>query len=126
MDNVRQTLTTDGILLVVDFFGPSRFQWTDIQIELTQQLLDLLPPEMRKNLRDPNLFEYKHVITRPNMDDLVRADPSEAVRSDEIYTLLKNKFNIIEEKPLGGTLLSLLFDGIAGNFDEKIPLFARL
>ena len=36
-------------------------------------------------------------------------------------SILLSRFRIIEEKPLCGTLLSLVFEGIAGNFDESDP-----
>lgn len=40
--------------------------------------------------------------------------------------LMNKEFDILEQKPLGGTVLSLLFDGIAGNFDERNPVICAL
>jgi len=126
VENVKKSLTHEGILLVVDFIGPTRFQWTDQQLKLTNELLDLLHPSLKINLREANLDKPKDKVTRPEVDEVISSDPSEAIRSGEIYELLKNNFIILEEKPMGGTLLSLLFSGIAGNFDEKNPMVCSL
>ena len=40
--------------------------------------------------------------------------------------LLYREFDVLEYKPMGGTLLNLLFDGIAGNFDEQNPFICAL
>lgn len=126
LQNVKNTLTKDGLLLVVEFIGPTRFQWTDQQIQLTQQMLDLLPDELKLNLHHTVFPETKKKITRPTVDEIVRTDPSESVRSGEILDLLCKEFNVLEQKSMGGTLLSLLFDGIAGNFDEQNPYVCAL
>jgi ubiquinone/menaquinone biosynthesis C-methylase UbiE len=126
LQNVRSTLTDDGLVLVVEFVGPTRFQWTEKQVQITQELLDILPPALKKNLYDPLLNKIKTKITRPTIHDVITGDPSEAIRSGEIMELLYQGFDVLEQKPLGGTLLSLLFDGIAGNFDEENPVICSL
>ncbi len=126
LESVSRALEPDGLLLVVDFVGPTRFQWTDKQIRLTQELLDLLPPALKIDLRNPKPKELKSQIIRPKAEEVAGADISEAVRSSEIYAMLKERFLVLEEKPMGGTLLLLLFEGIAGNFDEKDPLVCSL
>ncbi len=60
------------------------------------------------------------------MEDIIRLDPSESIRSGEILEFLHRTFDVLEEKSMGGTLLSLLFDGIAGNFDEQNPFVCSL
>ncbi len=47
------------------------------------------------------------------------ADPSEAVRSADILPLLRRCFEIVEYKPLGGTILQFLLADIAGNFQDE-------
>ena len=115
---VQRTLTSDGLLLVVDFVGPSRFQWNEKQFNLASELLEILPDELRIDLRRQLQHDIKLSIDRKSIDDIIASDPSEAVRSSETMNLLKNNFIVLEQKPHGGTLLNLLFDGIAGNFDE--------
>jgi hypothetical protein len=46
-------------------------------------------------------------------------DPSEAIRSEDIIHELRKIFEIIEERPLGGTILHGLLQGIVHNFDPE-------
>jgi len=101
LENVKNTLTNDGLLLVVDFVGPTRWQWTDKQIDITQQLLDLLPDELKINLHNPIFKETKEKISRPIVEDIIRTDPSESIRSGEIMELLHKEFYVLEEKHMG-------------------------
>jgi SAM-dependent methyltransferase len=55
----------------------------------------------------------------PTARDVVRLDPTEAVRSSEIMPILKTRFDIIEIRPLGGTILQFLLANIAGNFADE-------
>ena len=126
LDSVTHTLTDDGLLLVVDFVGPTRWQWTDNQMSIAQQLLDLLPDDLKIDLRNRSGGETRRAITRPRVEDIVRVDPSESIRSGEVLALLRTRFAVLEEKSMGGTVLSLLFDGIAGNFNEQDPYVCAL
>lgn len=62
------------------------------------------------------------VKTTPNLPtarSVQAVDPSEAVRSAEIVPLLRRYFDMVEYKPLGGTILQFLLEGIAGNFQGQ-------
>jgi ubiquinone/menaquinone biosynthesis C-methylase UbiE len=62
----------------------------------------------------------KKLVNFPTARDVIAADPSEAVRSDEIVAVLKQEFEIIEKKDWGDNILQFLLADIAGNFvDEK-------
>jgi hypothetical protein len=50
---------------------------------------------------------------------MVNHDPSEAVRSAEIESLLKAHFDVHHEWNWGGTLNHLVFQDIAANFDQE-------
>ncbi|MBN1483919.1 MAG: class I SAM-dependent methyltransferase [Chloroflexia bacterium] len=52
----------------------------------------------------------------PSARDVAATDPSEAIRSAEIVPLLQRDFEIVEFKPLGGSILQFLLADIAGNF----------
>jgi hypothetical protein len=68
----------------------------------------------------------KTTISRPTVAEVIGGDPSEAVRSDDILRVVRERFVILEQKPMGGTLLSLLFHNIAGNFNEVEPVTKSL
>lgn len=60
----------------------------------------------------------KSTANLPTARSVIAVDPSEAVRSDEIVPLLRQYFDIVETKPLGGTILQFLLADIAGNFQQ--------
>ena len=118
---VKESLVGDGLLLVVDFVGPNRHQWTQTQVSFAQTLLESLSDKYRYTGK-----KIKRNISRPTIEEIIAADPSEAPCSKEILDALDNVFTRVEVKPLGGTILQLLFDGIAQNFDESDPEVVKL
>ena len=118
LQQAESALAPNGLLLVVDFVGPTRFQW------IAQEMLELLPDRLRIYLPDSREGHVvlKQEIARSRIEDVIRADPSEAVRSGDILSMLRERFAVVEEQPMGGTLLSILFQGVAGNFDESRDL----
>jgi SAM-dependent methyltransferase len=110
----QRALRPNGVLLVNEFVGPSRFQWTAKQIEMANQLAALLPEELRRDVRDGGI---RTAIERPTIRHMIRHDPSEAVRSSDIEALVKSYFDVVGEWNWGGTLNHLLFQNIAANFD---------
>jgi ubiquinone/menaquinone biosynthesis C-methylase UbiE len=63
----------------------------------------------------------KTEIRFPTVRDMMAADPSEAVRSEDILPILYEYFDIIEHKERGSSLTLFLLSGIAGNFEEDDP-----
>jgi len=113
---IQAALRPGGCLVTIDFFGPTRFQWTDAQLAGTNAFLAGVPRELLRK-RDGSLHE---AMVRPGIDEMIRLDPSEAVRSGELYALLKENFMLVEDLALGGTLLNLIFYGdVVNNFDPE-------
>ncbi len=103
-----------GYLVTIDFFGPTRFQWTDAQLAYANTCLKEIPENLRV-CRDGTI---KSSITRPTIQEMIDADPSEAVRSAEIYQFIQDNFNILNEFALGGPVFNLIFTTeIINNFD---------
>jgi SAM-dependent methyltransferase len=116
LDGVRGALRRGGLFLVNEFVGPSRFQWTDEQLRVATEELATLPAALRKDLRTGLT---KTAVRRPTVREMVAADPSEAVRSAEIETALRSRFEVIGEWSWGGTINHLVFQDIAGNFEPS-------
>lgn len=114
LTQVRQALKPDGLFIVDEFVGPSRFQWTDRQLAAISGVLSILPESLRRSRGQPGVI--KKTVLRPTVRQMLDTDPSEAVRSAEIPGLLRERANILEWRPYGGALLHLLFEDIAGNF----------
>lgn len=112
---IGKALRPGGHLVTLDFFGPTRFQWTDAQIEATNWFLDnRVPPSLLQNAN--GLAQYR--ASRPTVQAMIDMDPSEAVRSSELYPLLQNHFELVMDLALGGTLLNLIFYGdVVNRFD---------
>jgi len=127
LDAVLSSLTDEGLLLVVDYTGPSRLQCPEKVLKIAQELLDLLPRELKVSLAKPSSpVVYKERVTRKSVREVVGADPSEAVRSDEIVSLIEERFQVVEKRPMGGTVIEQTLGEIAGNFDENDPVVRSL
>jgi SAM-dependent methyltransferase len=114
---VSAMLRPGGIFHLHEFVGPARFQWTDAQIGGVNRFLKSLPPR----LRGLPSGEARPLQDRPTIADMIAADPSEAIRSDEILPALRRHFDILEQARLGGALLHLGLGNIVQNFDPESP-----
>ena len=120
----RKALKPGGFFVLHEFVGPTKFQWTDMQLNIINGALQMLPDKYCLSRKDGVTIKKKH--WRPTVEEMDSVDPSEAIRSAEILTVLPSYFEILEKKDLGGTVLHLLLDGIAGNFDYNNPADMRL
>ena len=116
---VRKTLKPGGVFVLHEFIGPTRFQWSDRQLEIVNGIIGFLPGKYRTNRKEPGTFIRP--AARPSIQEMISMDPSEAVRSGEIVKLLHDFFDIVEFRNLGGAVLQLLLEGITGNFDYDSP-----
>ncbi len=111
---VNKALRPDGIFFMNEYVGPSRFQWTDRQLDVINAVLKILPKKYKKAVTGPATI--KNVEKRPDVKMVESFDPSEAIRSEEILLCVKKYFDILEVRELGGTILHQLLANIAGNF----------
>jgi SAM-dependent methyltransferase len=121
---VRKTLKPKGFFFLNEFIGPTKFQWTDKQLNIINSLLAILPEKYRISKKDGKTLKVNH--KRPSLAEMDSIDPSEAVRSEDIMRVLAQYFVVREKKDLGGTILHLLLQDIAGNFDYDKPEDMRL
>ena len=117
---INESLKDDGIFIGIDFFGPTRFQIEYDVLPIIQELFDILPDHLRRDLRTPDM-PVRNSFRRPTVKEVVDADQSESVRSSDLRTLLLSNFPLHDIKPMGGTLLRWMFQYIAGNFDNANP-----
>jgi 2-polyprenyl-3-methyl-5-hydroxy-6-metoxy-1,4-benzoquinol methylase len=101
-----------GFLMLNEFIGPMRFQWTPVQLEMINRLLEAIPRPLRR-MTDGNFLD---VVRKPFLSEMLAADPSESIRSNEIMIVLKDYFDIVEYRPWRGGLLHMLISDIVGNF----------
>jgi len=111
--HVGQALRPGGLLILNDYVGPNRLQWTPAQLAAANQALGQLPASHRRRYQSHRL---KTRITGPGRLRMLLADPSEAVESEQILPAVRQQFQVLEEKALGGNLLALTLKDIAHHF----------
>jgi SAM-dependent methyltransferase len=120
-DLLEGVLAADGLLYVNEFVGPSRFQWTDKQLEIVNRLLERLSPELRLDVVKPERGALGPV-SRPSIAALIAGDSSQAARSEEIPGLLHARLDVVEERRWGGAIFHELFNRIMDNFVDHDDL----
>lgn len=121
-DRIAAALVPGGLLLFDEYVGPTRFRWTERQIDVVNGLLALLPPELR--LTPDGIV--KPPIRHEPPEFFERNDPSEAIRSGEVVAALETRFEIRWCRRYGGTILHPLLHDIALNFRVGEPLCETL
>jgi SAM-dependent methyltransferase len=104
LGQVRRALREDGLLYLDEFIGPSRAFWTEYTIRWYRALYHFFP-------RDVRHFDQFAIPVQEE-------DPSEAIRSSEIYSRLVIGFSVDAFRGYGGNLLAMLFPGL---MVQKLP-----
>ncbi len=111
---VRRALRPGGLLVLNDYVGPARLQWSAAQLaEANRILREVLPARFRVRYLSRQL---KTRVSGPGLWRMHLADPSEAAESDRIVPALRRHFAPVEEAALGGNLLTLVLKDIAHHF----------
>ena len=114
---VRQALRPAGLLVLNDYVGPARLQWTAAQLAETNRILrEVLPARLRVRYLSRQLKTH---VSGPGHLRMRLADPSEAPESDRIVPALRQHFEALEETGLGGNLLTLVLKDIAHHFVDE-------
>lgn len=120
----KNLLSKRGCFFMFDFVGPSRFQWTDAQMQLLQNILQGLDDAY---FLIPNSeYMWKKEAKRSTVEEMLRDDPSEAADSDNILPAVKKYFPDGTVIPLGGLVYVLGLDGIIVNIPENSILLEKL
>ena len=122
MRQIAGLIAEDGLLLFDEFVGPTKFQWSAAQLRSANALLAALPPERRTG----HDGRVKRSVYRPSLLSMRLDDPSEAIEAAELRPALHRWFEILEERPYGGTVLHIALSGIAHNLAGDDPETRRL
>lgn len=115
---VLNALKPEGILVIHEFVGPNRLQWTRDQLRFTNHLLKMLPRDFRRKAVTRSV---KRKAYRPGIWRMLLSDPSEAVRSQDQLPTIGKYFDTVYFRSLGGNILHLLLKDIALNFHPDHP-----
>jgi SAM-dependent methyltransferase len=111
---MRPWMVPGGRILLIEFVGPRRFQWTGAQLHHAQIELDAIPKRLRR-LPDGRTLSR---IDKPSLLRMRLVDPSEAVESDAIVPLMERHYRLEHRVELGGTLVDRVLGDIASNFTD--------
>ncbi|NNJ53490.1 MAG: methyltransferase domain-containing protein, partial [Ignavibacteriaceae bacterium] len=127
LSKIYFSLKKNGIFIINEYVGPNRFQWSSTQLKTSNKALKELPQKFRKRFGTNNV---KSKIYKPGIIRMILSDPSEAIKSESILLRVKERFNVLEEKPYGGNILHLTLKDISQNFiiedDETLNLLDEL
>src|SRR5207248_2380224 len=115
LDQIKHTLKPGGLLVAYEYIGPSQMQFPRRDLELADIFIKLIPERYRKL---QGRKDIKEEAFRFSLDAMNRSDPSEGIRASEIVPLIASRFEIRHFRYVGGTLLLLIFNEIASNFNE--------
>lgn len=110
---VMDKLTHRGYLIINEYVGVNRLQYSNTQIDAINQCLKLIPKSHRKLYKSPL---YKKRYFGSGILRMVVADPSECVESESILPIINKYFDVVFEKPFGGNLLMPVLKDISHHF----------
>ena len=102
LSTLSKALDPNGYFVLLEYVGPNRFQWTDLQLSVINGILRRLDPGY---LKDNSRIE----LSRPPIGELMAIDPSEAVRSQDVLRLLPAYFTIEYLRNFNGTVMHPLY-----------------
>ncbi len=95
LGQVSRALTPGGLLYLDEYVGPSRHQWRRELLRCAEEVFRQLPKAVRRRRRLQLPVDWR--------------DPSEAVRSSEIVSLIAERFEIRERRDYGGNLFAVIY-----------------
>ncbi|HEX8617323.1 MAG TPA: methyltransferase domain-containing protein [Thermoanaerobaculia bacterium] len=109
---IERSMRANATLIVNEYVGPNRFQYSDDVLGIINALFRCLPAEQRRP------YETR---TRPTVEEMLANDPTEAVRAEELMACAERHFEVVERKELGGAIVQHLLYDIVQNFRFEIP-----
>lgn len=103
---VLRALKPGGLVYMDEYVGPSRFEWNETMMEPYRRIYDALDPDLR-------------AVPALSVPVMI-ADPSEAVRSSEIEPQLAVGFDVVQRRPYGGNLISVIYPAL-----RRLPVEVR-
>jgi len=110
-DQIRGALKPDGTLAIIDYVGANFLQRTPRQRDLCSAIWRTMPERYR-------VRPSGRVFAEMRIPDRASLSPFEAVRSEEIISVLDARFDRQDSYFFGGILFPI-FNGVAQNFTES-------
>lgn len=114
-DKISGYLKKNGLLVINEYVGANRLQFSKFQIEKINEALKIIPKKYRFRHKSNLLKKNFH---GPGILRMIIADPSECIDSESILPTIHNTFHPIIEKPYGGNILMNVLKDISHHFLE--------
>ena len=111
---VDSLLAPGGWFFLDEYVGPDRFQFSQAHMGQVITLADMLPERLLTTASGA----VKRGFRAPSVAEVTAVDPSEAFSSSRILPLLPSHFDVVAERPYGGSILHVLLSDIAQNFQD--------
>ncbi|HVS32475.1 MAG TPA: class I SAM-dependent methyltransferase [Thermoanaerobaculia bacterium] len=118
LGEIERAMKPDATLIVNEYAGPNRFQFRDDVLAIMNGIMACLPERLRRGEVEQRTHERRE---RPPLDVMIAADPTEAVRAEELVPMIEERFEVLDRKMLGGTILMHLLYDIVQNFRFDDP-----
>jgi SAM-dependent methyltransferase len=118
-ERIHAALAPEGKLFFHEYVGPNRFQYTDARMDLVNRYFRVIPDDLRRDFATGAVLWRRE---RLSAEAVIREDPTEAVRSEEVLAVARSRFQVEGEHRAGGGLLNPLLFGVVSNFradDER-------
>lgn len=115
---IAAALAPEGKFIFNEYVGPNRFQYTDERMDFVNRYFRLLSDDLR---RDPFSGAVLWRRERFSAEQVIREDPTEAVRSEDVLPVARASFRMEREYRYGGGLLNPLLYGVVANFRHENP-----
>jgi SAM-dependent methyltransferase len=109
-----RVLRKGGVLLMDDFVGPTRMQWSDRLLAINTSMRKALPPEYLRNPWQPNQM-LPTTVGRHSVETIMAGDPSECADSVNILPELTRIFPDAWVQKTGGGIYHLGLSDVLHN-----------
>jgi len=112
---IQKVLKPDGLLIINEFVGATRHQFSKKQIIAINEAIKSIPKKFRKRFKSKL---HKNKYRGVGVLRMIMADPSECVDSESIIPAIHKHYNTLIEKPYGNNLLMSALRDISHHFYE--------
>ncbi|HEX7152963.1 MAG TPA: class I SAM-dependent methyltransferase [Thermoanaerobaculia bacterium] len=115
---IERAMRPNATFIINEYVGAKRFQYSEDVLRIINELLACLPEPLRRGAVERRVYDRRE---RPTVEQMIASDPTEAVRSDELLPFIESRFEVLDRRDIGGTILQHLLYDIAQNFRFDDP-----
>jgi ubiquinone/menaquinone biosynthesis C-methylase UbiE len=103
LEKLYKAIVPGGLLFANEYIGPNRFAAPENHLQYARRFFRILDKSFKKDFPE---------LPLPTVEEVILADPTEAVHSEEIVANLQKFFDKVEITPLNGSICFNLWWGL--------------